>query len=74
MKRENNKEWITYSLALYTCSKGYEQMGEYVKAYEHVEKAFEITKELVGTNTPLAQKYSQFKTKLSLFPEVKSLL
>ena len=63
--QKENKDWITYSLALYTCAKAEEKQNHFLKAYQNIEKAYQIVYEILGENNFIAQKYNQFQQKLA---------
>ena len=63
--QQENKDWITYSLALYTNAKAEDKKNDFLKAYQNVEKAYQIVYEILGENNYIAQKYNSFLNKLS---------
>jgi len=64
-RQKDNKDWITYSLALYTCAKAENKQNNYLRAYQNVEKAYEIVVELLSEDAPLARKYNILQNKLA---------
>ena len=67
---EATKDWLTYSIALYTSARTEHRLRNYLSAYRNIVVAHQIVEKILGNTTQITMRYEKFMRQLAGRDEV----